>query len=124
MNYYNKKQIGFIGECIATQFLIKNGFEIVERNYSIKNNLQGGEIDIIAIKNNTIHFIEVKFRNSNLFGLGRESVTPRKQNSIRKIAKYYLVCNKLWEKTFCQFDVIEVNGQGANQTVEYFENCF
>lgn len=54
MAEHNK--IGTIGENIATRFLMKQGFSIVERNYRKK----WGEIDIIALKNKELHFIEVK----------------------------------------------------------------
>ena len=51
-----KRKIGDVGENIACKFLMKRGFEIVERNYSKK----WGEIDIVAKKTNKLHFIEVK----------------------------------------------------------------
>jgi putative endonuclease len=47
---------GEIGENIATKFLMKHGFTIIERNYTKK----WGEIDIIALKDTKIHFVEVK----------------------------------------------------------------
>jgi len=55
-NRTEKRKIGDIGEEMASMFLVKHGFEIVERNYSKK----WGEIDIIARKNIKLHFIEVK----------------------------------------------------------------
>jgi hypothetical protein len=51
-----KRKIGDIGENIACRFLVKRGFEVIERNY-LKN---WGEIDIIARKGQKLHFIEVK----------------------------------------------------------------
>ena len=51
-----KRRLGDMGENIACDFLKRRGFEIIERNYLRK----WGEIDIIARKNNIIHFIEVK----------------------------------------------------------------
>jgi len=50
------QKIGQIGENVASKYLIKHGFSIIDRNYTRK----WGEIDIIAKKNNRIHFIEVK----------------------------------------------------------------
>lgn len=51
-----KRKIGDIGENIACKFLMKRGFEIIEKNY----NKKWGEIDIIARKGQKLHFIEVK----------------------------------------------------------------
>jgi Holliday junction resolvase-like predicted endonuclease len=50
------QKIGEIGENIATRFLVKRGFVILDRNYTKK----WGELDIVTEKNNRIHFIEVK----------------------------------------------------------------
>ena len=55
-NRTEKRKIGDIGENIACKFLVKRGFEVVERNYSKK----WGEIDIVARKAGKLHFIEVK----------------------------------------------------------------
>ena len=52
----NNKIIGNYGEEIATKYLQKNGFEILERNYLKKC----GEIDIVARRTDKIHFVEVK----------------------------------------------------------------
>lgn len=51
-----KRKIGDIGEELASMFLVKHGFEVIERNYRKK----WGELDIIAAKDNLLHFIEVK----------------------------------------------------------------
>ena len=51
-----KQKIGEIGENVATKFLIKHGYSVLERNYTKK----WGEIDIISEKNNKLYFIEVK----------------------------------------------------------------
>lgn len=50
------QKIGELGENFAAEFLMKQGFKILDRNYTKK----WGEIDIIALKDNQIHFVEVK----------------------------------------------------------------
>ena len=50
------QKIGEIGENIATKFLVKHGFSILDRNYTKK----WGEIDIVAEKENRLYFVEVK----------------------------------------------------------------
>jgi len=54
-NSQNRRK-GQIGEDVAAMFLVKRQFAIIERNYLKK----WGEIDIVAKKGNTLHFIEVK----------------------------------------------------------------
>lgn len=51
-----KRKTGNLGEDLACRFLVKRGFEVIERNYLRK----WGEIDIIAKKDNILHFVEVK----------------------------------------------------------------
>ncbi len=53
---YTPKDIGMLGEKIVTEYLRRYGFTIEARNYAKKT----GEIDIIAKKGNTLHFVEVK----------------------------------------------------------------
>lgn len=73
------------GEDIAYRFLIKKGYKILERNFR-----KGyGELDIIAIKLNTIVFVEVKTRKSNQFGSPLESITPWKIRMLVKTAEFY-----------------------------------
>ena len=116
---------GGIGEVLAVRYLQNNGFSILERNFSPKANYQGGEIDIIAKHlSGRIHFIEVKMRENNNYGYGRESVTAYKQKTIRRLATRYLVEKGIYLTASCCFDVIEINGTYANHTIEFLENCF
>lgn len=81
----DKTTFGKVGEDLACQFLKKNGYKIIELNFRIR----GGEIDIIALDENTLAYIEVKTRTSHKFGLPEESVTPRKINFLKRAAKFY-----------------------------------
>ena len=56
MNDRTTRSTGNLGEDIACQYLVRNGFSILARNYRCKV----GEVDIVALKNNIIHFVEVK----------------------------------------------------------------
>lgn len=88
-----KKLLGLLGEAKAAQFLIEKGFRIIEKNlqYPI------GEIDIIAEKNSTLFFFEVKMRSSDKFGEGWEAVDKRKFQRIQKCAETYIELNN-WDK--------------------------
>lgn len=103
------------GEEIASNFLKKNKYKILERNYSNKI----GEIDIIAEKNGVIVFVEVKERETLTFGRPVEAVDGRKQNKIRRTAEVYLMSKrKNWVDV--RFDVVEILGDEINQ----IENAF
>jgi putative endonuclease len=102
------------GEDYAVKFLKKNGYQILERNYSAKT----GEIDIIAEKDDAIIFIEVKTRSSDAYGAGFEAVTNAKQNKIIRTAQFYIMEKKL--EKLCRFDVISID----DKDVTHIENAF
>lgn len=96
------REIGDIGENAVCEFMTKNGYEILERNFTIR----GGEIDIIARKNDIIAFVEVKSRKSNSLVSGEEAITKSKKAHIIKTAETYF--NKLSNPCNCRFDVAVV----------------
>ena len=75
---------GDIFEQKATIFLQKQGFSIVDKNFYAK---KLGEIDIIAIKDNIYHFVEVK-SGENFEAI--YNITPQKLNKLIKSVEYYL----------------------------------
>lgn len=107
---------GIIGESIAKEYLEKQGYVVLETNYLAKT----GEIDIIAVKNSTFVFVEVKRRTSNKYGMGLESVTPDKIRKIVKTAEIYLMSKGRYD-SFCRFDVIEVDDE---KVIEHIKNAF
>lgn len=85
------KSIGKIGEDFAANYLQKQGYTILHRNYSTRY----GELDIIAKKGNKISFIEVKTRSNLLKGKPYEAVTYYKIKHLRSAAEIYLLKNKI-----------------------------
>lgn len=107
-----KQRIGEIGEGVACRFLMKQGFSITERNYWKK----WGEIDVIAQKGKTLHFIEVKtVSRENLQKVTREmddyqpeeNVHPQKLKRLSRTVQTYLL-EKGLEDAPWQFDVLAV----------------
>ncbi len=82
----NKTEIGKKAEELAVSYLIKNEYEILERNYFVL----GGEIDIIAKKDEGIVFCEVKFTTTQKFSSISEKVPLSKKKKLMKSAKLYL----------------------------------
>lgn len=110
------------GEILAKNFLIKKGYQIIDVNYRCKL----GEIDIIALKDNKICFVEVKTRNSLTFGKPFESVNYFKQNRIKKIAQHFLIFNNQYQNLSTRFDVISIYlPQGIKQAkIRFIPNAF
>lgn len=81
------RALGDIAEKQAIKYLIKNDFDILEHNFYSRF----GEIDIIALKDNIIHFIEVKSgKNEPIY-----NITPSKISKLIKTINYYLNTKKL-----------------------------
>ena len=113
---YERHELGREGEETATKYLEKQGYQIIQRNFSCKQ----GEIDIIAVKNNILRFIEVKYRKNESFGFPIEAVNKRKQNKMMKAASWFLSENKQYENMQCSFDIISI----TEHDIEYVFNCF
>lgn len=105
------RELGNIYEERAASILITDGYTILERNYQLKI----GEIDIIAEKNETIVFVEVKYRSSLKFGYGVEAVDLKKIKKIYRVARIYLTKHKNLDKNI-RFDCISFLGDKMSWT--------
>lgn len=103
MKIHKKKELGNVGEQLAVEYLEKNKYNILDRNFYCKQ----GEIDIVAQDNNEIVFVEVKTRSGLDFGQPSESVNKIKQKHMYKTAQYFLYKSNCINK-FIRFDVIEI----------------
>jgi len=82
----DNRSLGNFGELRACDYLIKTGYEILDKNFRCRY----GEIDIIAKTGDAITFIEVKTRTNELFGLPEESIDIHKIKRIKKASNYYI----------------------------------
>ena len=112
----NTRRVGGINEEKAVCYLKDNDFRIIKQNYRCKI----GEIDIIAIKENILRFIEVKYRKSDCYGNPLEAVNKRKQDKIMKTAAWFLNENPQYQDMQCSFDVMAV----TEQYIKYIFNGF
>ncbi len=112
-------ELGKIGEEIAAQYMLKNGYKILCRNYIFDK----AEIDIIAQKEEgTIVFVEVKTRNSDYFGDPQSFVTPGKIRFMVKAADQYIISHDLDVEV--RFDIIAVLKNKKDERLEHFEDAF
>ena len=113
------KEIGELGENAAANLLIEKGYAILERNFRL-NHL---EVDIIALKDDTIVFVEVKTRSVNYLYSPQEAVNRRKQNFIINAANGYMRRFRRTEEA--RLDVITVlHKNGAVVEIEHIENAY
>lgn len=111
---------GKAGENFAAKFLEKQGFKIIQKNWRFS---RLGEIDIIAEDKNTLVFIEVKTRSSNLFGHPLESVDEKKFNKIKKLAEIYLNQNANNNYDGFRFDLVGILLKKSPE-VTYFKGIY
>ncbi len=95
-------ELGKKAEDIAVEFLVKNGYRILCRNFRF----QKAEIDIIAEKDQMIVIVEVKARSTDNFILPHEAVTKTKIRSIVNAANHYL--EEFKKNQEARFDIISV----------------
>ena len=108
---------GFRGENLAKNYLQnEKRYAIIAQNY--RNKI--GEIDIIAREKDTIVFVEVKARETLMFGRPSEAVNFKKQQKIRRVAEFYLIQKKLYDKVPVRFDVIEI----LSEKINHIQNAF
>jgi len=84
-----KKISGRAGEQAAAEWLVRRGYRILTRNFSVR----GGELDIVALKRKTLCIIEVKSRASLSYGTPAEAVTAEKRSRIITAANEFLFRN-------------------------------
>jgi putative endonuclease len=102
------------GELIASNYLKNKGYNIIQNNFTSKF----GEIDIIAEKDGTIIFIEVKLRQGKSYEGATGAVHYNKIKKLIKTAKYWIALKN--EEVSCRFDVIAIE----NNEVEHIQNAF
>ena len=115
----SRRQLGDTGEDLAARILKKQGYKILERNYTTPL----GEIDLIARHRGELVFIEVKTRSSDKFADPKDAVTPAKQARLERLADYYLQRKRLGEVEF-RFDVVGIIMAGDVPQVEIIQDAF
>jgi putative endonuclease len=110
--------LGKLGEELAVEFLLKNGYTILQTNFVF----QKAEIDIIAQKANILAVVEVKTRSSLEFGMPQDFVKPKKIQLLVKAVNEYVVVNQLDVEV--RFDIIAIHKDKENFNIEHLEDAF
>lgn len=114
---YASLQLGITGEKLVEDYLVKQGFKILMRNMRI----QGGEIDLIAQKDDLVICIEVKTRTDQQTDMA-ELITLWQQQRIIRAAHHFLAKHKL-DTVTCRFDVALV-AMHPEPKLDYIPDAF
>ena len=111
----SSREEGLRGEETAIKTLKRRGYKIVERNYRTRL----GEIDVIAEEGGCLVFVEVKKRNTTLFGEAVCSIDERKKRHIVRTALFYLKTHRCGDRSI-RFDVIGID----SDQIKLVKNAF
>lgn len=113
----NNKIVGNLGEDMAAEYLEKQGYMIFKRNYSNRY----GEVDIIAIKDEFLVFVEVKARKNRMFGNPQDAVDDEKIRHIVDVSDGFMR-EMNWSDITVRFDIVEIVFD--ENYINYIENAF
>lgn len=111
-------ELGKKGEQLAVDFLLENGYGIVERNYRFEK----AEVDIIAQKEGTLAIIEVKTRSTVDFGNPQDFIKTKQIKNLVKAVDKYVNENALDMEV--RFDIIAIVKKGNRHEIEHLEDAF
>ena len=124
----NAMRLGQLGEEMAARYLVKNGYRLVVANFKVpigRNRIGAsvsGEIDLIALDENALCFIEVKTRSSDDFAAPVAAVNLRKQRQITRTARMYRKIFRLGAMKY-RYDVVSiVLKKDESPKIEIFKN--
>jgi putative endonuclease len=111
-------ELGKKGEQLAVDFLIKNGYNILDRNYRFDR----AEVDIIARKEEILSIIEVKTRTNIDFGNPEDFVTPKQIKNLVKAVNEYVTENDLDLEV--RFDIVAIVKEKQSFKIEHLKDAF
>lgn len=110
-------QKGQQSEAMACYYLEQQGCRLVSKNFRCRT----GEIDLIMREQETLVFVEVRYRHQKNFGSGIESVNYAKRKKLLRTAEYYLLQQNLTDKVPCRFDIVDIS---QTSQIEWLKNAF
>lgn len=112
------RRTGIWGEMYAGRYLRDKGYNILSANFYSRT----GEIDIVAEKNSTVCFVEVKTRKEGAFFDPAYAVDKKKEENVRSTAAVYMSAAK--KNKPVRFDIIEVIICDTQYKIRHIENAF
>lgn len=115
-----RRRLGELGERLARRHLEASGYKVLETNHRTKS----GEIDLIAKKDGTLVFVEVRTRTGTRMGSPEESLTPDKRQRLAATAEEYLQATNARDVEWrVDLVAVEFSPGGTLQRLEVLENA-
>ncbi len=110
-------ELGKWGEVLAAEFVEKNGYEIIERDWKSGHH----DLDIIARDEDTLVIIEVKTRRNRLFGNPEEAIDYKKRQSLQSAINHYVKSHRV--NAPVRFDIISIVGTiGSTAEIDHIKD--
>jgi len=117
-----KRQTGNQAENLALAYLQERDLRLIEQNYLTKC----GEIDIIMLDKSeqTLVFVEVRYRQDDQFGSATDTVDRYKQSKLIRTAQQYLQQHSKYQEFICRFDVVGVESDLKYPKINWIKDAF
>lgn len=115
-----KSKTGQAAEDIAERFLRSRGLSSRARNFRCPQ----GEIDLIMADQQTLVFVEVRYRRHSHYGSPAETVSRQKQRKVIKAAQHYLLQQRYGQQPDCRFDVVALTSLSNTDDILWLQNAF
>jgi len=110
-------ELGKWGEGLAAEYLQRKGYTIIERDWKSGRR----DIDIIALDDDVVVFVEVKTRRNRLFGEPEEAIDYRKQQSLIQAINHYVKFRHIRQEV--RFDIVSVVGTiGTEPDIQHIQD--
>jgi putative endonuclease len=111
------KQIGHAAEQMAAEFLERQGYKVLSKNYRYRRS----EIDLIVQKGTMVIFVEVKYRSNSTYGHPETFVSNSQISRIGQAATAFMEKNGL--ESMMRYDVVSVSLAGATPVIRHFTDA-
>jgi len=112
--------IGRWAEQQVAMYLQTRGVNVVVQNYRCRE----GEIDFVGFHEDTLIFVEVRYRKDDFYGTGAESIDSRKQQRIFITAQHFLQQHPQWQNVPCRFDAVLVSPPKTAPQIDWITDAF
>ncbi|MGD9841899.1 MAG: YraN family protein [Steroidobacteraceae bacterium] len=115
-----RKEAGDRGEINALRHLQMAGLQLIERNYRCRS----GELDLIMLEQQTLVFVEVRYRQDRQFGGAAASVNQGKQRRLLLAAQRFLQAHPQYQRHAARFDVVSLEGDEPFTKLQWLKDAF
>jgi len=110
-------ELGKWGEQLAAEYLEQKGYQIIERDWKSGRR----DIDIIALDDNIVVFIEVKTRRNRIFGEPEEAINFQKLQNLQQAINHYIKYKHIHQSI--RFDVVSIVGTiGSEPEIHHIQD--